>query len=149
MSKLIPGNNTHLTLNDREFIEEALNEKTPYEKLVWSIMYAIRDNTLNDVFPQYPLFCSKIAKDENHTLGASLISYYAVDSFIKDRHTAYINLVKEGKIEKDDDFLNICVSWEPDDGVLDPVERVLEYYEDLKAKKKAEKKAKRKAKKSS
>lgn len=132
-------------------IEDALNEKTQYENLVWSIMYAIRNNTLNETFHQYPLFCSKIVKDENHTLGAmnSLISYHAVDGYIKDRHTAYINLVNEGKIEKDDTLFETCITWEPNDGALDPVEKVLEYYEDLKAKKKAEKKAKRKAKKSS
>ena len=120
-------------------IEDALNEKTQYENLVWSIMYAIRDNNLNEKFPQYPLFCSKIVKDENHTLGAidSLISYHAIDNYIKDRHRAYVNLVET------------CITWEPNDGALDPVEKVLEYYEDLKAKKKAEKKAKRKAKKSS
>lgn len=132
-------------------IDDALNKKTPYEELVWSIMYAIRDNTLNKKFHQYPLFCSKIVKDENHTFGAenSLISYYAVDGYIKDRHTAYINLVNEGKIERDDTLFETCITWESNNGALDPVEKVLEYYEDLKAKKKAEKKAKRKAKKSS
>jgi hypothetical protein len=132
-------------------IEDALNEKTPYENLIWSIMYAIRNNTLNETFPQYPLFCSKIVKDENHTLGEvnSLISYYAVDGYIKDRHTAYINLVNEGKIERDDTLFETCITWESNNGALDPVEKVLEYYEDLKAKKKAEKRAKRKAKKSS
>lgn len=132
-------------------IENALNEKTQYENLVWSIMYAIRDNNLNEKFPQYPLFCSKIVKDENHTLGAidSLISYHAIDNYIKDRHRAYVNLVNEGKIEMDSNLFETCITWEPNDGALDPVEKVLEYYEDLKAKKKAEKKAKRKAKKSS
>ena len=132
-------------------IENALNEKTQYENLVWSIMYAIRDNNLNEKFPQYPLFCSKIVKDENHTLGAidSLISYHAIDSYIKDRHRAYVNLVNEGKIEMDSNLFETCITWEPNDGALDPVEKVLEYYEDLKAKKKAEKRAKRKAKKSS
>jgi len=132
-------------------IENALNEKTQYENLVWSIMYAIRDNNLNEKFPQYPLFCSKIVKDENHTLGVSnsLISYHAIDRYIKDRHAAYVNLVNEGKIEMNDYLFETCVTWEPNDGALDPVEKVLEYYEDLKAKKKAEKRAKRKAKKSS
>ena len=33
MSKLIPGNNTHLTLNDREFIEEALNEHKSFREI--------------------------------------------------------------------------------------------------------------------
>ena len=49
----------------------------------------------------------------------------------------------------DSNLFETCITWEPNDGALDPVERVLKYYEDLKAKKKAEKKAKRKAKKSS
>ena len=135
-------------------IEDALNKKTPYEELVWSIMYAIRDNTLNKKFHQYPLFCAKIAKEDNHNKDyfgthEGYITYSAIDKFIQDRHISYSELVKTGKIEKDERLFEICSTWNPDEGALDPVEKVLEYYEDLKAKKKAEKKAKRKAKKSS
>ncbi len=117
-------------------IENALNEKTPYEKMVISVQMAIAKGTIEKDFSQYPLFAKKISRTENHEgLFHNTVGYYKVESYIERNVCSYYDLVANGEmVEIESDY------------PLDIVEAVLEYRERKKELEKQAKKAKRKNK---
>jgi len=127
-------------------IEDALNDKFPYEKLCSNIGNAIINKTLDSEFGEWPLFCNKIKR---YCISINSISSYEIKDFLENKCSTYYELVSNGKMPDENiGYFHLEYSDDPVKA-LDIAEKVIGYYEDLRAKEKADRKAKRKANKKS
>lgn len=106
-----------------EEIENALNEKTAYEKLIIKIQNAVFNGKMEKEFPEYPLFAEKITNTKS-----------GVKEYVERNIFSYHDLVADGKISETSEY------------PLDMVEAVLLYRKKEKELAKQARKEKRKNK---
>ena len=99
-------------------IEDALNEKTEWEKLVRKVQVAVAYGVTKTEFPSHPNFAEKIVMPENSAswFNSQKVGYGEVEDYIRRNMESYEGLVRDGKIEP-----------VTSDYPLDQVEAVLAY----------------------
>lgn len=118
-------------------IEDALNEKTEWEKLVRKVQVAVAYGVTKTEFPSHPNFAEKIVRSENSAswFNSQKVGYGEVEDYIRRNMESYEDLVRDGKIEP-----------VTSDYPLDQVEAVLAYRKEQKRLEKLAKKEARKKK---